>query len=355
MPVFGPTGGLMTTGAHVLYYNTGNIGVCLLGYLNDEPATAAAQDSLVTVLAYLAVVSGVNPLGTVNYYNPVPRPDGTHSTATVLGVSGHRNFAATDCPGNAFYPLLSQIRQRTAAAMPSTPTPSQSTTSDQPSPSTSSSSAQPSDSGQPSASGSQSSTQPAGTTSTTSPASQSSPPKPSPTQTTSSGSSRSERGGDEYVAAARSASPSAFPTVKPSPTPTVDSVVTSFPSPQPTPTWTQPPVTPIPRATAAGSRGWNFTATAVGAAVVGALGSVGSWWWRQRRPASSPAIPGFDGQSTVGDPTSDSSPPDVLTVRSTVSDAMEAPTGDKSADELTPESSTLDEPTAPSTKDEPAP
>jgi hypothetical protein len=348
MPIFGPTGGLMTTGAHVLYYNTGNIGVCLLGYLNDEPATSAAQDSLVTVLAYLAAVSGVNPLGTVNYYNPVARPDGTHSTATVLGVSGHRNFAATDCPGNAFYPLLGQIRQRTAAAMPSTPTPSQSTTSSQPSPSTSSSSAQPSDSGQPSPSGSQSSSQPAATSSTTSPATQSSPPKPTPTQTGSSGNSRSERGGDEYVAAARSASPSAFPTVKPSPTPTVGSSVTAVPSVQTTPTWTQPPVTRIPEMTAV-SRGWNFTATAVGAAVVGALGSVGSWWWRQRRSASSPTTPGSATLSTVEDSTSESSPPDEPTVRSTVPHATEA----LSADGLTPDSSTVDEPAAPSTNEEP--
>src|SRR5690242_4895244 len=115
-PVFGPTDRLMTTGAHVLYFNTGNIGVCLLGYLNDVPATQAAQDSLVTVLAYLAAVGGVNPVGSVNYYNPVARPDGTHSAATVLGVSGHRNFVATDCPGNAEYPVLSQIRQLAASS-----------------------------------------------------------------------------------------------------------------------------------------------------------------------------------------------------------------------------------------------
>jgi hypothetical protein len=45
----------MTTGAHMRNYNTGSIGVCLLRYLNDVPAT---QDSLVTVLPYLAAVVG---------------------------------------------------------------------------------------------------------------------------------------------------------------------------------------------------------------------------------------------------------------------------------------------------------
>src|SRR5262249_56161996 len=68
MPVFNPDG-TMVTGAHVLHYNSGNIGTCLLGYLHDSPATEAAEASLVTVLAYLAVAGHVVPTGTVNYVN----------------------------------------------------------------------------------------------------------------------------------------------------------------------------------------------------------------------------------------------------------------------------------------------
>ncbi len=224
-PIFGPTNRLMTTGAHVQYYNTGNIGVCLLGYLNDAPPSQAAQDSLVTVLAYLAAVAGVNPLGTVNYYNPVPRPNGTHSTATVLGVSGHRNWVATDCPGHALYPLLGGIRQRVAAAMPSAPEPSQS----QPTPTTQNP-PQPTDTGQPTPTTTQDPPQPTDTGQPTQTATQN-PPQPAPTTQNppppgGGGSSASERGGDEYVPAARVASPSQFPTVAPSPTSTVDGVAT---------------------------------------------------------------------------------------------------------------------------------
>src|SRR5258706_7620892 len=107
LPVFNPAGA-MVTGAHVSHYNTGNIGVCLLGYLDDAPATQAAQDALVTVLAYLAAAGRVNPTAGAAYVNQAPGYQ--QYTKSVLGVNGHRDWAATDCPGSAFYPLLSGIR-----------------------------------------------------------------------------------------------------------------------------------------------------------------------------------------------------------------------------------------------------
>ncbi|MBX6751757.1 MAG: N-acetylmuramoyl-L-alanine amidase, partial [Micromonosporaceae bacterium] len=123
-PVFDPTGWYVVTGAHVLGYNTGNIGVCLLGYLNDAPPTQAAQDALVTVLAYLAEATGIDPLATVNYHNPV-----NGNQRTVRAISGHRDWDATDCPGHALYPLLGGIRQQVASSMPSAqPTPTQTQT-----------------------------------------------------------------------------------------------------------------------------------------------------------------------------------------------------------------------------------
>jgi hypothetical protein len=335
-PVFGPTGGLMTTGAHVLYYNTGNIGVCLLGYLNDVPPTQAAQDSLVTVLAYLAAVVGVNPLGTVNYYNPVARPDGTHSTATVLGVSGHRNWAATDCPGNALFPLLGGIRQRVAAAMPSPPQPSQSSTTSQPTPSASENSPTPGGSNQPTASPTPSST--GGSNQPTATATQSQPqPGGTPSSGGGSGSSRSERGGDEYVAAARKASPSAFPTANPVPSPTPDVVASSaVPTPQLTPTWTDRPT--VPTASDADTPGWSVAATAFGI-TAGALGSVGGWWWRHRRHASTASTPTQAEPSTVDESTSTQSTTteQSTTDGSSVQSTVDEPTtlGESAADEST--------------------
>ena len=284
-PVFGPTARLMTTGAHVQYFNTGNIGVCLLGYLNDVPPSQAAQDSLVTVLAYLAAVAGVNPLGTVNYYNPVPRPNGTHSTATVIGVSGHRNWAATDCPGHALYPLLGSIRQRAATAMPSVSEPSQNPS--------------PSESGEPTPSTSENPSPP-GTSNQPTP-----PPAQNPPQPAGTGGSSSERGGDEYVPAARAASPSQFPTTTPPPTTppptsTVDVTPSAIPSSRATRTWTDPPAATA--ASGAESAGWGFTTAAVGVTVGGALGSLGGLLWRRRRRASSATKPTGTEPSIVDNP-----------------------------------------------------
>jgi N-acetylmuramoyl-L-alanine amidase len=307
-PVFGATDRLMTTGAHVLYYNSGNIGVCLLGYLTDVPPTQAAQNSLVTVLAYLAAVVGINPLGVVNYYNPVARPDGTHSTGTVLGVSGHRNWAATDCPGSALYPLLGGIRQQAANAMPSAPAPEPTQTQASSEP-TQSASPQPEGSNQPTASATQSSPQSGGGNQSTPPATQN-PPQ-------SGGGGGTERGGDEYVAQARIESPSEFPTVaptaSPSPTSTMDDLASATPSSRASSTLTNRPG--VLRASSATSPDWGIAATAAGIVAAGALGPFGGWLWRHRRLASSASIltgnePGpspadepTTGQSTVDEST----------------------------------------------------
>ncbi len=317
-PIFGPTARLMTTGAHVQYFNTGNIGVCLLGYLNDVPPSQAAQDSLVTVLAYLAAVAGVNPLGTVNYSNPVLRPDGTRSTATVLGVSGHRNWAPTDCPGHALYPLLGSIRERVATAMPAVSEPSQSQSSSQPS---SSQNPSPSESGQPS----QNPSAP-GTSNQPTP-----PPTQNPPQPGGTGGSSSERGGDEYVPAARAASPSQFPTTTPPPTPTstVDVSPSAVPSSRPTRTWTDPPAATV--ASEAENAGWGFTTAAVGVTVGGALGSLGGLWWRHRRRTASSAKPTGAERSIV-----DSSSPEPSPAGEPPSgSAVDEPTTESAVDEST--------------------
>ncbi len=281
-PIFNPVGA-MVTAAHVLHYNTGNIGVCLLGYLDDAPATQAAQASLVTVLAYLAAVGHVNPTGTVHYVNRAPGYE--NYTKTVNGISGHRNWAATDCPGSAFYPLLSGIRSQVAAV--SVPTPSQST-SQPPSPSTSTTGgSDPTPSGSP----------------TSSPSGQPTTPTPTPHPSTTTKTGPRDRGGDEYVPAARRASPSAFPTKHPSPTPTAGltpspSAAPSYPMATPTPTWAPPAVPPV---SDGGTPVWGVSAAVAGVAAAGTVGSLGARWWRQRHSAQEPGTAGLstvDAQAT---------------------------------------------------------
>jgi hypothetical protein len=107
--------GRAVVGAHVAGWNSGNVGVSLLGTLTDRRPTAAAQRALEQLLAYLAARTGISATGSGTYTNPV---DG--STWTGPNIPGHRDFAATECPGGVTYALLPTIRQRVAARVAGT-------------------------------------------------------------------------------------------------------------------------------------------------------------------------------------------------------------------------------------------
>ncbi|MFC3996587.1 peptidoglycan recognition family protein [Nocardiopsis sediminis] len=113
IPVFdGPpdgTGARAVTAGHVAQMNSGNVGVCLLGDFTDAQPTQAAQDSLVQVLSVLCMYTGVNPTDDVNYVNP-----GNDMTITVQGVSRHRDWLETECPGNTFAENFDAVRDRVA-------------------------------------------------------------------------------------------------------------------------------------------------------------------------------------------------------------------------------------------------
>ena len=110
VPVFGPLRPpQMVNGAHVVSFNAGNVGVVLLGDFTDQVPTPAARRSLDAVLALLAAATGLDPLGVTNYVNPV-----NGLTNTVDTISGHRDWAATECPGNQFYPQLPAVRHDVA-------------------------------------------------------------------------------------------------------------------------------------------------------------------------------------------------------------------------------------------------
>lgn len=115
-PVFGDhqpgVGPLANNGAHVGGFNAGNVGVALLGDFTAAPPTPAARQTLTRVLAVLAGVTGLDPLGTVAYDNPL-----STATATVAAISGHRDWAATECPGEAFHPDLPALRRDVAALL----------------------------------------------------------------------------------------------------------------------------------------------------------------------------------------------------------------------------------------------
>jgi hypothetical protein len=118
-----PTGddatGRGVTAAHTAGWNSGTVGVALLGTLTTHDATPAARDALTRLLAWEASRNGINPEATEAYVNPV-----SGATITSANIAGHRDYAATACPGDTFYPTLPAIRRDVAALIAgSTPTP----------------------------------------------------------------------------------------------------------------------------------------------------------------------------------------------------------------------------------------
>jgi N-acetylmuramoyl-L-alanine amidase-like protein/fibronectin type III domain protein len=121
-----PTGddatGRGVTGAHTSGWNSGTVGVALLGTLTTHDATPAARDALERLLAWEASRNGIDPEATQAYVNPV-----SGATITTPNIAGHRDYLATACPGDTFYPTLPAIRREVATRIAGT-TPAPDTT-----------------------------------------------------------------------------------------------------------------------------------------------------------------------------------------------------------------------------------
>ena len=117
-----PTGedlaGNGVTGAHAQGYNSGTIGIALLGKLVTQDATPAARSALEQLLAWKAERHSIDPLETSLYMNPV-----SGAEKTTANISGHRDWAATECPGGTFYDTFPSLRQAVATRISGTPPP----------------------------------------------------------------------------------------------------------------------------------------------------------------------------------------------------------------------------------------
>jgi hypothetical protein len=106
------------TAAHAVGFNSGTVGIALLGTLSNQDATPAARHALEQVLAWESGHHGIDPQGSSLYTNPV-----NGSQKTFANIAGHRDVVATDCPGGFFYATLPQIRADVAAMVAGSPPP----------------------------------------------------------------------------------------------------------------------------------------------------------------------------------------------------------------------------------------
>jgi hypothetical protein len=104
------------TGAHAAGFNSGNVGIALLGTLSAQDATPAAKSALDDLLAWKANRHGIDPQGTSTYVNPV-----TGVSAFLPNIVGHRDVNATECPGGIFYATLPDVRAAAAGRIAAAP------------------------------------------------------------------------------------------------------------------------------------------------------------------------------------------------------------------------------------------
>ncbi|MGI8773512.1 MAG: N-acetylmuramoyl-L-alanine amidase [Actinomycetota bacterium] len=102
--------GHAVAGAHVSGYNSGSIGISMMGNFTSAKVTLAARDSLVRTLAWVMDRHNLDPLPQHTYRNP-----DTGHTRKLPRMAGHRDAGQTACPGTTLYNDLPNLRRDVAA------------------------------------------------------------------------------------------------------------------------------------------------------------------------------------------------------------------------------------------------
>jgi hypothetical protein len=96
-------------GAHAQGFNTGSVGVALLGTYGDAQPSTAAEKAIAELLAWRLDLAHVDPLSTLSFVSGGSErfPEGI--PVFLRAVSGHRDTGLTECPGAKLYARLGAI------------------------------------------------------------------------------------------------------------------------------------------------------------------------------------------------------------------------------------------------------
>ena len=96
-------------GAHAEGFNTGSVGVAVVGEYSSLAVSPQARDSLAKLLAWRLDLAHVDPLSTLSFISGGNARFPAGLPVFLRTVSGHRDTGFTDCPGTALYNLLNAI------------------------------------------------------------------------------------------------------------------------------------------------------------------------------------------------------------------------------------------------------
>ncbi len=99
-------------GAHSEGFNSGTVGIALIGNFTSTKPPPAMQAALVRLLAWRLDVAHVDPLSRVLYLSGGNAKFKAGRAVTLRAISGHRDTGPTECPGQDAYALLPGIAKR---------------------------------------------------------------------------------------------------------------------------------------------------------------------------------------------------------------------------------------------------
>ena len=106
-------------GAHAEGFNTGSVGVAMLGTYGSSAAPAVARTALANLLAWRLDLAHVDPKSTLTWVSGGNARFASGVPVFIRAVSGHRDTGFTTCPGAALYAQLDAIaRQAESSGLP---------------------------------------------------------------------------------------------------------------------------------------------------------------------------------------------------------------------------------------------
>ncbi|MFS0700175.1 SpaA isopeptide-forming pilin-related protein, partial [Cellulomonas sp. 179-A 4D5 NHS] len=103
-------------GVHAGGFNTGTMGVSMIGDYSSVTPSAATLEGVSSIIAWRLAAYGADPQGSMSYHtlggenSKIP----ANTTISLPVVFAHRDVASTACPGQQGYAAMGQIRARAA-------------------------------------------------------------------------------------------------------------------------------------------------------------------------------------------------------------------------------------------------
>jgi hypothetical protein len=102
-------------GAHAEGFNTGSVGVAMLGTYGSAAPPTVARNALANLLAWRLDLAHVDPRSTLTWVSGGNAKLAAGVPVMLRAVSGHRDTGFTSCPGAALYAQLGAIAQKAAS------------------------------------------------------------------------------------------------------------------------------------------------------------------------------------------------------------------------------------------------